>query len=222
MAELFGCDDLRPRLYLLVGLTPDAMAERHPTLARHLAWCDGCRRDFADLVEMEQVGHELAAEIAPVGFPDRLAGAVQRLVVAARDGFARFVDLPGHLIAVPIPAPAGAWRAGRDAVHRVSGGEHLEVELVGARARVRLTVEPQESGRIRLSLSLCDPSSGPIDVSLREVGESTESLLAARSAVRGQGFVVEGLRVGRYALDIGDGRDGGTTQRIELQVDGRP
>ncbi len=62
MADLFGCESVRDRFFLLTDLSPAEMRAREPEAARHLGWCLGCRDRF---VELLAVGH--AAQV--VGQP---------------------------------------------------------------------------------------------------------------------------------------------------------
>lgn len=217
MRELLGCAAVQDQLYLLVGLTSDAIAHEHQDAARHLRSCRECRDALADLIEMEQLQEEKLPVAGPVH--TGLAGSSERWVVAVHEGMARFTELPAHLVAMPLPVPAGAWRT--DAQQRVSAGEHVTLDLGRSGLKVDIAVEPQELGRVRLSLSLIGMASVPVDVTLSEARERGEPVVAAQSALVGHPFVVGGLRAGRYVLEIHETTDD-ASYRLELQVTAVP
>jgi hypothetical protein len=220
MGSLFGCEKTQAKLYLLVGLEPASIAKQHPDLAQHLAWCHVCREDLAELVEMQQVVDEQATVPARTPSSERVAEALYRLAVVVGEGLARFSELPARLVAVPIPAPAGAWRSDSNAGQRLSGGEHVTLDLGDSGLQVTVTIEPQESGRLRLSLSLTGRSVGSIDVTLRQIQGPNEPILAAQTTLTNNPFVVGGLVPGRYVLEINETPDS-EHHRVELAVEAK-
>jgi hypothetical protein len=57
----------------------------------------------------------------------------------------------------------------------------------------------------------------PVDVTLSEVRERGEPVVAAQSGLSGRPFVVGGLRAGRYILEIHETAEQ-ASYRLELQV----
>ena len=218
MDALFGCDEHRSHLYQLVDLTADELAERFPAQARHLSWCHDCREALTDLIDLQGMAEadDLATAAAAVGKESPLHH-VRRVVIAVRDGLARFAALPETLVAVPLPAPAGAWRADPRDGSRLSAGEQVTIDLGSSGLKIVMAVEPQESARMRLSLSLIGEAGG-VDVTLRDLEAAGGPILAAQSRLTDRPLVVTGLRTGRYLLEVEDTRDRASF-RIELQVE---
>lgn len=209
MHELFGCAATQEQLYALVGLTPAGIEEQHPHLARHLTWCHACREHLTELVEMNEF-------TAAPHKTETLLKVVERLVVTIREGIARFSELPDHLFATSLVAAAGASRGDSKGSSRASAGERVTLDIGSSGLKIDVAIEPQESGRLRLSLSLSGREAGPIDVGLREVRGSNETLIKEQSPIKDRSFVADGLRPGCYALHI---HDTVTNERSRIQLD---
>ena len=55
---------IQEQLYLVVGLTSEAIEKQHPHLAQHLAWCHACQELLADLLDMDEIEKTPIDEVA--------------------------------------------------------------------------------------------------------------------------------------------------------------
>lgn len=209
MNELLGCAPAQREMYALVGLTPLQIEKQHPRLARHLTGCQVCRDHLAELVEMDAFVDKRRAT-------EGLRNLLQHLVVTIREGIVRFSELPDHLVAGPLIAAAGVSRGPTKVGPGVSAGERVSLDVGQSGLKMDVAVQPDDSGRLRLSLALSGREVGPIDVSLREIREIGEVLIKEQSPIANRMFVAEGVRAGCYALDI---HDTATGERYRIQLD---
>jgi hypothetical protein len=207
MESLFGCAGVRERLFLLTDTSADVL----PDVARHLAWCDGCRGRLAELrrVAAMETHEELEPLFAPAARPrwldtvTRLGAAVRELtettVVRLERGLLALAAVPSG--AVTTLRPAVAMR--QDAVS--SARSELSLGLADSGLRAVLGFDRSGPARVALGVRLEGAAGEGCAVSLRAAvsAEHPEGELLARCAVRGDESLDMGdVPAGEYRLEI--------------------
>src|SRR5262245_23355906 len=109
MASLFGCEEVTDRLHLFVGLSAAQLSQRHPSAARHLAWCHACRGRLAEMVRIDAMEGTTAPAPAWRRVHDSVWELVGRITVEVREAAAGFISVPDGVLVMP-PKPAAAFR----------------------------------------------------------------------------------------------------------------
>jgi hypothetical protein len=232
MSALFGCDDVQGELYLLAGLSADEIRTEHARTARHLGWCHACRTRAAEVLAVERAAAR--GEIEPLLAPirgewrdvagragERARELVGRLVAEVRRAGAVFTELPGGVLAFPMPATAGALRGPEGAPEMRSAptlGQRVRFALGDSDTWAELTLE-SEGDRIRVALTFAGGDATRRSVHLRELYDD-RSVLVARHTVRGEEpLILKDLRPGRYLVEV---REQAQARRFQLRFDIEP
>ena len=153
MAQLYGCERVRDRFYVLLGLSPAERTTREPAAWRHLGWCLACRDRFAAFAAIEADAGAAARSFADSPALRSLRAFHARVVVAVRRGMAEFRELEG-LMALPTLAPLAT-----------RGAEPPEGDLLD---EVRFR---PEDGSAAADLRVHARSDGRVDLAVRLQGE---------------------------------------------------
>ena len=191
MVELYGCEDVRDRLHLLVGLSRAQLWGRYPSAARHLAWCEPCGERLATLTAVER--DLLATATSDVtGVESVLGDVAARLVIAVRSGWAAIAEWRGL---VPIDGLAPA------VVPSGTGGIAAE-----------LAVMPRSDGRVDLVVRVLDPVSEATMFWLRTADD--DDTIACHTARAGDPALFTAVPPGRYVIELA----GAPSARIAIDV----
>jgi hypothetical protein len=187
MEGLYGCEDVRDRLGVLVELPPEDIPARDFAAARHLAWCVACRSRLSTLRAVEQ-------DLASWSDSDAetpLCTFTARVAVAVRAGLAVFTELEGVLpVATMAPAAVrGAGEARPKAARLFTDGSGVELRLL-ARGDARMDLEVQLLDVVPANAMLC----------LRTAG--TNQPIAYQTARRERPVVFAALPPGSYVLEL--------------------
>lgn len=229
MADLFGCESVRDRFFLLTELSPVEMRSSEPEAARHLGWCLACRDRFVELVAVEQAvaQGELQALFAPVPrwreTVSRLGETVREVIGEAKVRIGRaaavFTEIPEGFMPGGVLVPAGAFRsasAATDASTAPGLGQEVQFALADSGLWVELRLEPQSDELVAIALRVAGAEDTDVSVQLRAV-EAGRAELVARHTVRGSAPVrVVGVRPGRYVLELHERE---RTLRFKLRFD---
>ena len=191
MERLFGCEDVRDRFGMLVGISSEEIPARDPEAARHLAWCLACRTRLATLRAVEQELDSLPEGAEALDADTPLRALTARLAVAVRAGLAVFTELEGLLPIAPL-APAAARGTGEarpKAARLFTDGGSVELRLL-ARGDARMDLEVQLLDDAPANAMLC----------LRTAG--TNQAIAYQTARRDRPIVFAALPRGSYVLEL--------------------
>jgi hypothetical protein len=221
MPGLFGCDDVRDRLYLLADTPIASLRRTDQPFARHLAWCLACLERAAEVlaVEAEAAGLTYGPPLlapAAARWQDAATRAgesvrevVGRVVIRVRRAAAAFAAVPDGFLVSPLPAPAAAVRGDAPEAPLPGApalGRQVQFALPDAGLWAELTLEPQGDDLVGLALQLTAPDDAALSVHVRDRA-TPEPQLVARHTVRGaEPIHVRGLRPGQYLLELHDRR----------------
>jgi hypothetical protein len=212
MADAFGCERVRDRLFALVDCDPATIARAHAPEARHLGWCLACRSRLAELIDVER---ELAAAPRWVDAGERVREAVGRVVVRIGRAAAGVLEAPEWFVLGPSPAPTAV----RGAAAPGALAQSTRFQLGDTPVWVELGVAAADEASAGLTLRLTTAVRDAFSVHLRESRPGGDALVA-RYTLRGTdpvlvrglwpgSFIVElhghGAHVHRVRLDIGPG-----------------
>jgi hypothetical protein len=228
MTELFGCEGVRDRFFLLTELRPAEMRVREPDAARHLGWCLSCRDRFVELLAVEQAAAqgELDALFAPAPrwreTVSRLGETVREVIGEARVRIGRaaavFTEIPEGFVPGGL-VPVAAFRsasAASDPVATPGLGQEVQFALADSGLWVEIRLEPQSDEMVAVALRVSGAEDTDVSVQLRAV-EAGRTELVARHTVRGSAPVrVVGVRPGRYVLELHERE---RTLRFKLRFD---
>jgi hypothetical protein len=229
MADLFGCDGVRDRFFLLTELSPAEMRVREPDAARHLGWCLSCRDRFVELLAVERAAAqgELDALFAPAPrwreTVSRLGETVREVIGEARVRIGRaaavFTDIPEGFVPGGVLVPAAAFRSASPASDPLATpglGQEVQFALADSGLWVEIRLEPQSDEMVAVALRVSGAEDTDVSVQLRAV-EAGRAELVARHTVRGSAPVrVVGVRPGRYVLELHERE---RTLRFKLRFD---
>lgn len=221
MPALFGCDDIRDRLYLLGDTPVSSLRAADPDMAAHLAWCLACLGRAAEVVAVEAEAAGLAYGpplLTPAGARwheaatrtgETVREVVGRVVIRVRRAAAAFAAVPDGFLVSPLPAPAAAVRGdvpepplpGTPAL-----GRQVQFALPDAGLWVELTLEPQGDDLVGLALQLTAPDDAALSVHVRDRAAPEPQLVARQTVCGTEPVHVRGLRPGQYLLELHDRR----------------
>jgi hypothetical protein len=210
MASLFGCERVRDRLFLLVGLDPATIAGAHAAEARHLGWCLACRTRLAELSAIER---ELTAAPRWVDVGERVREAVGRVVVRVGRTMAGLVEVPESFVLGPALAPAAV----RGAAASTTLAQSTHFQLGDTPVWVELGVDAADEASAGLTLRLTTPSSDAFSVHVHEARPGGDALLARYTLRGADPVVVRGLWAGSFLVELHDAR-GAQVHRVRLDV----
>jgi hypothetical protein len=213
--DLYGCDVVRDRLHALVGVMPAEMAERDPAAADHLAWCDGCRARFVELLRIEDA--LAAGTMAPLRVttsrPEEPAPTtLGRLTIALGRGLAGFVETPAWMT---MSATEPLLARGREPDQDLAREVHVPVS--SGRVGARLGVRPRGADRADLEVCVPSPRDPAALVTLRS-REDASVLVGAQSVSPDGRVVLRSVPAGRYLLEL---PPSGGAAPIRLEIDVR-
>ena len=214
--ELYGCDVVRDRLHGLVGVMPAEMAERDPPAARHLAWCEGCRARFVELLRIEDA---LAAGTMPGALVRAPAwepaepspSTLGRLTIALGRGLAGFAEAPSWMT---MSAGEPLLARGRDLGQELAREVHVPAS--SGRAGAQLGVRPRGPDRADLEVRIPSPADPAALVTLRS-REEVSVLVGAQSVSPDGRVVLRSVPAGRYVLEL-PSSGGAAPIRLEIDV----
>lgn len=232
MEVLYGCEEVQGQLFGLVGLRGDEVGRRYPEVARHLAWCFGCRERLVEILQVEEAASRgefgpLVSLAAPswkqtvnvVG--ETIRELVGRVVVQVQGGVAVLTTLPPGLVVAAVPATSGLRRGSSRSTSESSNAiraRQVELGLGESGLSADLTFYAQSPPRIGIALRIVGASAEPLMASLRAAGTESAELLAAHT-VRGQDPIHLGdLPPGDYVLEIRE-RAQNLRFRVALAID---
>jgi hypothetical protein len=229
MADLFGCEAVRDRFFLLTDLSPAEMRAREPEAASHLGWCLGCRDRFVELLAVEHAAAqgEFGRLLAPAPrwreTVSRLGETVREVIGEAKVRIGRaaavFTEIPEGFVPGGVLVPAGAFRSASPAPDGVAApglGQEVQFALADSGLWVELRLEPQSDELVAIALRVSGAEDTDVSVQLRAV-EAGRAELVARHTVRGSAPVrVVGVRPGRYVLELHERE---RTLRFKLRFD---
>ena len=128
-----------------------------------------------------------------------------RLVIELRNVAAVFSEFPAGMVPVPY-VPHASTRRGTpgDAppVSIVALGQSIPIPLPDPGLSAQVSAERQDTGHLRLRVTLQGNFRGPVAVSLREHLGTRSRLISAQSTESLEPFTVEDLTPGEYSLEV--------------------
>jgi hypothetical protein len=211
MEARFGCEPVRDRLFLLVGLDPAAIARDHAAEARHLAWCLACRTRLVEIVEVER---ELARAPRWAEVGERVREAVGRLVLRVGRTAAGWLEVPDGFVLGPLAAPVAV--RGTDAATS-SLASSAEFELGDTGVAAEIVVEPGAGPGAGFSLRLTNPVEDTYSLHVREARDDGDALIARYTLRAAESVAVRGLWPGSFLLELHGARDA-SVHRVRLDI----
>jgi hypothetical protein len=209
MAERFGCEPIRDRLWALVDLDPATIAREHAPVARHLGWCLACRTRLAELIEVEH-------EVAPywIDVAARVRAVAGRVVVRLGRVAAGLLEVPDAFVPGPLLAPVPARGGGAE----IPGlAQTSRFELGDSGVWLELGIESIDDARAALSIRLTDADAPPLVARLSEI-RGGDDVRIGRYTLRGtEPVVVRGLWASAFVLELHDPR-AARSYRVPLDI----
>jgi hypothetical protein len=211
MAARFGCEAVRDRLFLLVGLDPAAIAREHAAVARHLGWCLACRTRLVEMIEVER---EQARAPRWVDVGERVREAVGRLVLRVGRTASGWLEIPDGFVLGPLAVPV-AVRGAEAPAGSLAPSAAFALGDTGVEAEI--VVEPGGATDAGFSLRLTNPADDVYRLHVREARNDGDALIA-RYTLRGADSVaVRGLWPGSFLLELHGTRDA-SIHRVRLDI----